>query len=250
MLTEEGYTRQHMENVTNILESANAHVCDGVAQMRGRRNFDDPLMWNLVHDYGTFTAQDAQKMGLIDYTPQLDPLEYLIDSTKSEEAKEEMKKKFGKDTDYHGFKANSTIELPQYMSLLTKRKKKEERQWKVHAMLKILAEKSTATSAVLQAFGYASPYYNIDEKKYSEEKAASTGEKIAIVRIQGQIDNTVARATSKVFQKIKKDKDVKAVVLRVDSPGGSVTASETIFQECKDLPQVSVNALVFGMVRA
>lgn len=39
MLTEEGYTRPHMENVTAILEAANGHVCDGVAQMRNLRNF-------------------------------------------------------------------------------------------------------------------------------------------------------------------------------------------------------------------
>lgn len=239
LLTEEGYTRQHKENVSNILESANAHVCDGIAQMRGLRNFDVPLMWRLVHDHGTFTAGDAQKMGLVDYTPQLDPLEHLIESTKSEEAKEEMKVKFGKDTDYHGFEANSSIELPQYLSLLVKRKRMEEREWKLHATLKNLAEKSSATSALLKAFGYQSPYYNIDEKDYSKEKAASVNEKIALVRIQGTIDDKIARATTNAFRKIKTDKDVKCVVLRVDSPGGSVTASETILQECKDLPQVS-----------
>ena len=147
-----------------------------------------------------------------------------------------MKKKLGKDTDYHGFEANSSIELPEYMSLLAKRRKMEERQWKLYATLKNLAEKSTASRAVLQAFGYASPYYNIDEKNYSKEKAASLNEKIALVRIQGNIDDKVARTTSNVLRKIKTDKDVKCVVLRVDSPGGSVTASETIFQECKDLP--------------
>ena len=227
-----------MENVTNILKSANAHVCDSIAQMRGLRNYDDPLMWRLVHDHGTFTAEDAQKMGLVDYMPQLDPLEQLVDSAKSEDAKEEMKKKWGEDTDVHSFKANSAIELPQYMSLLTKRKRIEQRQWKLHATLKDLAEKSSATRAVLKTLGLKSPYYNIDEKDYSKEKAASTNEKIALVRIEGQIDDKTARATSKVFRKIKKDKDVKCVVLRIDSPGGSVTASETILQECKDLPQV------------
>ena len=39
------------------------------------------------------------------------------------------------------------------------------------------------------------------------------------------------------LRKIKKDSNVKAVVLRVDTPGGSVTASESILQECKDMPQ-------------
>ena len=78
LLTEEGYTRHHKENVEGILKSANAHVCNGIAHMRGLRHLDDPLMWRLVHDHGTFTGEDAKKMGLIDYTPQLDPLEHLI----------------------------------------------------------------------------------------------------------------------------------------------------------------------------
>ena len=119
MLTEQGFTREHLENVTNILESANAHICDGIARMRGLSNFDDPLMWRLVHDHGTFTAEEAQKMGLVDFTPPLDPLQHLIDSAKNE--KEEQK--LGKDTDYHTFQANSAIDLPQYLSLMTKRKK-------------------------------------------------------------------------------------------------------------------------------
>lgn len=164
MLTEGGYTKQHLENVTNILEAANAHVCDGISKMRGLTNFEDPLMWKLVHDHGTFTAEDAQKMGLVDFTPPLDPLQHLIDWGKSDEAEEEVHlNKLAKDTDFHSFKADSTIELPQYLSLLAKRKKVEERKWKLHAMLKDLAEKSTATSAVLQAFGFKNPFYNIDE---------------------------------------------------------------------------------------
>lgn len=161
MLTEDGYTRQHLENVTNILEGANAHVCNGIAQMRGLRNIEDPLTWKLVHDHGTFTADDAKKMGFVDYTPQLDPLEHLIDSTKNEAEKSQLK--LGKDTDFHTFQATSAIELPQYISLLSKRKKMEERRWKIHAMLKDLAEKSTATSVVLQAMGFKRPFYNIDE---------------------------------------------------------------------------------------
>jgi hypothetical protein len=127
--------------------------------MRGLSNFDDPLMWRLVHDHGTFTAEGAHKIGLVDYMPPMDPLQHLIDSSKN--GKEEQK--LGKDTDYHTFRASSTIELPQYLSLMAKRKKMEDRQWSFHATLKNLAEKSTATSAVLQALGLKRPFYNIAE---------------------------------------------------------------------------------------
>jgi protease-4 len=64
-----------------------------------------------------------------------------------------------------------------------------------------------------------------------------SGEKVAVVHVQGQINNQTARKTVASLRKIKNDCNIKAVVLRVDSPGGSVTASETILQECKDLPQ-------------
>lgn len=63
-----------------------------------------------------------------------------------------------------------------------------------------------------------------------------TEEKIAIVNITGGIDDKISRNVVHSLHKIKKDENVKAVILRVDSPGGSVTASETILEECKDLP--------------
>jgi hypothetical protein len=148
--------------VTNIIQSVNQHVCDGIAQMRGLRNFDDPSKWKLVHNHGTFTAEDAHKIGLIDYIPSLDPLDQLVDSTQSENDKEEMKKKWGKNTDMYNFHAKEKIELRDYLSLLEKRKQRQERNWKIRRTMKQLAEKSTATRAVLKAMGFEDPYYNID----------------------------------------------------------------------------------------
>ena len=40
------------------------------------------------------------------------------------------------------------------------------------------------------------------------------------------------------LRQIRKDKDVKSVVLRVNSPGGSVTSSEAILEEIKLLDKV------------
>jgi protease IV len=42
-------------------------------------------------------------------------------------------------------------------------------------------------------------------------------------------------STARLIREARLDKDVKAVVLRVDSPGGSVTASEEIYQELRAL---------------
>lgn len=38
----------------------------------------------------------------------------------------------------------------------------------------------------------------------------------------------------KVLKEIKSDDNVKCIVLRINSPGVGVTASETILEECKD----------------
>jgi diketogulonate reductase-like aldo/keto reductase len=95
--------------------------------------------------------------------PYLDPLDQLVDSTQSENDKEEMKKRLGKNTDMLNFHAKEKIELRAYLPLLEKRKQRVERNWKIHRALKDLAEKSTATRAVLKVMGFEHPYYNIDK---------------------------------------------------------------------------------------
>lgn len=48
----------------------------------------------------------------------------------------------------------------------------------------------------------------------------------------------MAKKITDTLRKIKKDEDVKCVVIRVDSSGGSAIASEAIYQECRDMPKV------------
>lgn len=81
-----------------------------------------------------------------------------------------------------------------------------------------------------------------------EESLYGKGEeKIALVDISGVIvedesesslgvtgsSMTTSRGLIKIFEDVKKDDKVRAVVLRVNSPGGSVTASEEILQLIK-----------------
>jgi protease-4 len=61
--------------------------------------------------------------------------------------------------------------------------------------------------------------------------------RFAVVHVNGTIDDITARSTVTSLRQIKKDSTIKAVVLRVDSGGGSAIASESILQECKDMPQ-------------
>ncbi|WPM31718.1 signal peptide peptidase SppA [Hydrogenobacter sp. T-2] len=58
------------------------------------------------------------------------------------------------------------------------------------------------------------------------------GDRVAVIKVKGAIIEP-DRIVSKI-QKAKEDKSVKALVLRVDSPGGSVGASQEIYRALED----------------
>lgn len=79
---------------------------------------------------------------------------------------------------------------------------------------------------------YFSPADGPQEKYHSLSKEAT--DKIAIIRVEGTIldpDGFV----KKQIDRVREDEEVKAVVLRVDSPGGTVTASDYLYHELKEL---------------
>jgi len=72
----------------------------------------------------------------------------------------------------------------------------------------------------------------------SVELAGPTGDKVAIIVAKGTILDGIQKpgtiggdSTAKLLRQARNNDDVKAVVLRVDSPGGSAYASEIIRQE-------------------
>src|SRR5258705_1864210 len=65
--------------------------------------------------------------------------------------------------------------------------------------------------------------------------SGSSEEKIAVIPIEGIITQQTSDAVGKWITMIEKDKNVKAVVLSVDSPGGSVTPSDEIYNKVMQL---------------
>jgi protease-4 len=53
-------------------------------------------------------------------------------------------------------------------------------------------------------------------------------EKIAVVPVSGDVDDTMAENMLCFCEYVKKDPDIRGVVLEVDSPGGGITASDEI----------------------
>ncbi|MGC8735505.1 MAG: signal peptide peptidase SppA [Dissulfurimicrobium sp.] len=63
--------------------------------------------------------------------------------------------------------------------------------------------------------------------------AVGSGEKIGVVEIKGVI--TESEPTLKLLRELGARPDIKAVVVRIDSPGGAVGASQEIYEEIKRL---------------
>jgi protease IV len=71
------------------------------------------------------------------------------------------------------------------------------------------------------------------EEKYVSHSPYATA-KVAIIRIEGPIMHNDGFAKWQIDQ-VRRDPDVKAVVVRVDSPGGTVTGSDYLFHHLKQL---------------
>jgi protease-4 len=73
----------------------------------------------------------------------------------------------------------------------------------------------------------------LGERHYAGDEHAP--DKIAIVRVDGPILEGFLGYANQQLQEAARDEDVKAVVLAINSPGGSVTASDQLWKKVKDL---------------
>jgi protease-4 len=69
----------------------------------------------------------------------------------------------------------------------------------------------------------------LTETHYSGEPTAP--DKVAVIRISGVLFESALGYPKRQVEQAAKDRAVKAVVLRIDSPGGTITASEDLYQE-------------------
>jgi protease IV len=60
-------------------------------------------------------------------------------------------------------------------------------------------------------------------------------QKIAVVRLEGEITNGARDRFFEVLDHVEADGDVKGIVVEVDSPGGAVTPSDEIYDRIRDL---------------
>ena len=82
-----------------------------------------------------------------------------------------------------------------------------------------------------------------------------TKEKIAVIYAQGEIGmeqsaNTIGPELAKTIRKVREDNNVKAIVLRVNSPGGSALTSDIIWRETNLARQTKPLIVSMGNVAA
>jgi protease-4 len=66
-----------------------------------------------------------------------------------------------------------------------------------------------------------------------EEGIAAGGAKIGVIAIDGVISSDLAERTVRLLTKYADDASIKAIVLKIDSPGGGVASSQEIYEEVR-----------------
>lgn len=205
--------QQTSELITNIWE-------DGLAEIATSRNLDAVELEAFAETYAIRTAQTAKKMGLIDgVVKYTDLVERLIidkeDKKEADETEEQAKK-----------------------LILTKEDLKR--------LLPISSYVSLSHSGLFGAMNSSVFVKNVKSKT-----------KIAVLVLEGTImpgpssPETIGSDTVVMqLQKLRHDKEVKGVVLRVNSPGGSALASDVIWAELEKLKSVKPFFVSMGDVAA
>lgn len=73
------------------------------------------------------------------------------------------------------------------------------------------------------------------------------GDRIAVIPVEGVIDDEMAKSVNRHLKQYGDDARVKAIILRIDSPGGGVSASQEIHREVKRLKDEKKKKIVVSM---
>lgn len=74
-----------------------------------------------------------------------------------------------------------------------------------------------------------------------------SSKKIAVIRIEGLIYEPLVAAVQKKLDRAARDDDVKAVILRINSPGGYLTASDMLYHEIRSFADETGKPVVVAM---
>ena len=105
--------------------------------------------------------------------------------------------------------------------------------------------------SLLRVYAGTKDYHLLTTAKLANVKRpeSKAKDKVAVLYLEGEItdnegDGIVGKEVIKTVKKIAKDKDIKALVLRVNSPGGSADASEQIWRAVQKIKEDSIPVVV------
>lgn len=105
--------------------------------------------------------------------------------------------------------------------------------------------------SLLRIYAGTKDYHLLSTAKMAKVKRpeSKAKDKVAVLYLEGEItdetgDGIVGKDVVKTLKKIRKQKDVKALVLRVNSPGGSADASEVIWHAVQNIKADSIPVVV------
>ena len=105
--------------------------------------------------------------------------------------------------------------------------------------------------SLLRVYTGTKDYHMLTTDKLAQVKRpdSKAQDKVAVLYLAGEItdeegDGIVGKEVVKTLKKIAKDDDVKALVLRVNSPGGSADASEQIWHAIQNIKADSIPVVV------
>ncbi|QTA79026.1 Signal peptide peptidase [Desulfonema limicola] len=122
-----------------------------------------------------------------------------------------------------------------------------------------------AIAAIFILSGCISPKINVfnnGQSSLKEYTLEGTGDhKILVIQVRGNITNKPQKGVLKNKQgmvsgivsqlrKAEKDKNIKAVLFEIDSPGGSVTASDILYHEIMEFKRKTGMVIVVSMINA
>jgi len=282
MFTHSKYTREHYENTAGILLPIHEQVCKSIYSGRNKQfkryGYDFNKFWNMIENVGSFPADVAYELGFVDHLPLKNPLESLVKNNKTNgKVVTEKTDEIVSDMNTNSTASTATSVTSNEENTIVPKHKivndhDEDDQWKLetdpdnftadskisidaYARQKANAKRKEGEGKFFQSLINASESNDIAKRLLSlldyenwGNEAKVPREKIAVIKINGAIGEKTARKAEKALRQVKEQKDVKCVVLRVDSPGGSINACESLYQEIQDLPQKVV--VSFGNVSA
>lgn len=105
--------------------------------------------------------------------------------------------------------------------------------------------------SLIRIFAGTKDYTTLNTGKLALVKRPESNakDKVAVLYLEGEIsdesgDGIVGKNVIKTLKKIRKDKSIKALVLRVNSPGGSADASEQIWRAVQKIKADSIPVVV------